>query len=57
MQDSTTKNSLSLERYVIHLGKKRIVEQATGDIDNPQELGRRVAEKLRKNGAHELMHT
>ncbi len=48
---------LSLIGTVCHpLGKKRIVEQATEDIDNPQELGRLVAEKLRKNGAHELMH-
>ena len=49
---------LSLIGTVCHpLGKKRIVEQAIDSIDNPQELGRRVAEKLRKNGAHELMHT
>lgn len=49
---------LSLIGTVCHpLGKKRIVEQATSGIDNPQELGRFVAEKLRKNGAHELMYT
>ncbi len=49
---------LSLIGTVCHpLGKQRIVEQATGDIDKPQELGRLVAETLRKNGAHELMHT
>lgn len=48
---------LSLIGTVCHpLGKQRIVEQATGDIDKPQELGRLVAEKLQKNGAHELMY-
>ena len=49
---------LSLIGTVCHpLGKQRIVEQAIGEIDKPQELGRRVAEKLQKNGAHELMYT
>ena len=49
---------LSLIGTVCHpLGKKRIVEQSTSGIDNPQELGRFIAEKLQKNGAHELMHT
>ncbi len=49
---------LSLIGTVCHpLGKKRIVEQSTSGIDNPQELGRFIAEKLQKNGAHALMHT
>lgn len=49
---------LTLIGTVCHpLGKQRIVEQATGDVDKPQELGRLVAEKLRKNGAHELMQS
>ena len=48
---------LSLIATVCHpLGKQRIVEQAIGAIDRPQELGRLVAEKLQKNGAHELMY-
>ena len=47
---------LSLIGTVCHPeGRLRIVETATGAIDDPQELGRIVAENLRKNGADDLI--
>ena len=49
--------SLSLIGTVCHPeGKKRIVEKATGSNNNPQALGRIVADNLQKCGANELMH-
>ncbi len=49
---------LSLIGTVCHPeGKLRIVETATGGIDNPHELGRIVAANLRKNGADDLIGT
>ena len=36
-------------------GKTRIVEKATGNMDNPEHLGRIVSNKLRNSGANEIL--
>ena len=47
---------LSLIATVCHPeGQSRIVEKASGMIENPQELGITVAEQLRKSGAKNLL--
>lgn len=49
---------LSLIGTVCHPeGKLRIVEKATGNINNPEHLGKVVTEKLRNSGADELLNT
>lgn len=49
---------LSLIAAVCHPeGKLRIVESAAGNIENPQKLGKNVANQLLDNGASELLKT
>ncbi len=49
---------LSIIATVCHPeGKKRIIETASGGIDNPQQLGKIVVEKLLNNGARELLNS
>ncbi len=49
---------LSLIGTVCHPeGKMRIVEQATGNIDKPEHVGRIVAEKLLNSGAIKLLES
>ena len=48
---------LSLIGTVCHPeGRLRIVEIATGKLDNPKQLGRIVSDKLRNSGANELLN-
>ena len=49
---------LSLIGTVCHPeGKLRLVERVSGSLDNPQHLGKVVAEKLLNNGARELLNS
>ena len=52
----TDDGQLSLIGTVCHPeGKLRIVESASGKLDNAHGLGKIVAEKLRNSGANELL--